>query len=180
MGCSTSVYRSYSSSSQCQSIFQSTGKEWFLCQCSIPWLYRCSRNLRCKRWNCRADDKPLTVITAVTSGNTLGKVRNGGESRIYPRKMTCLQGFIWLCTSHLAWHRMQEGQTESWNHIMILCYLVFLSNCSQAHRQFGRTMFFLRTSVSHWRLSKQRCNVDTGSYRGVSMFLSKGCWRCSF
>lgn len=128
MGCPTLVYRSYSSSTQCQSIFQWSGTQWFLCQYIIPWFYRGNRNFRCRRWNCRADDKTLTIITAVTAGNTQGKVRNGGKSGICPRKMTYVQGFIWLCTSHLAWHRMQEGQTQSWSCIVMLYYLVFLSN----------------------------------------------------
>jgi len=61
----------------------------------ISQLYRCNRNLSCRRCYCSAADKTLTIVTAVTTGNTPGKVRNKGKSGICPRKMASLQGVIW-------------------------------------------------------------------------------------
>lgn len=184
MGCPTLVYRSYSSSTQCQSIFQWSGTHWFLCQYIIPWFYRCNRNFRCRRWNCRADDKTLTIITAV---NNCSHCRQHSRKSEKWRKKWDMPQEDDLCPGiHLALYfspslTQNAGGTntilELYRHVILSCFPIKL--CSQAHRHFSRTMFFLRTSVSHWRLAKQRCDIDTGSYRGVSIFLSKGCWRWS-
>lgn len=54
----------------------------------------------------------------------------------------------------LIWNAGRTSTILELYHDTILCFFP-IKLCCQAHRHFARTMYFLRTSVSHWRLPKQ-------------------------
>lgn len=147
----------------------------------MSWIYRCNGNLSCRRCYCKAADKALTIVAAATTGNTLRKVGNGGQSGLYPRKTVCPPGcHLAPCFSPSLTQSVGKANkilgAISWHYTTLFSSQTLLSS----PQTLCRSDVFPRTSGSHQRLLKQSCDkwaTDTGSYRDV--FLSEGCHRWS-